>query len=1145
MDDESRSALQPERQGGLVHMSRASEFTLRGVLLIAGLTILPGVASAQSALGSITVSVMDQQGAVVPGATVTLSAIDRNVSRTELTGPDGSYVFTGVAAGNYIVTAAAKGFREVRSSALTQTGSQNQRFDARLVVGETSASVEVTATPTAMNTENAEIASIQTGQEVLAAPTQRAVMQMVGLTPSTTFNGSSLMIGGNRNGFLNLTIDGIQTMQNAYGGQSGNLTNDQSYESIAEVRVMESNNSAEFPGVSTLMTTTKSGTNQLHGSAFYTTDNSALNAGPLTKGSERSQGIVGPQLQWWGGSLNGPVIIPKIYNGKNKTFFLVTEEHRTFPLAAGNSSTGTTTVPTAAFNAGDFSALLDPINGNVQLKNPLTGQPIPGNNLLAAGLQVNSVSSKFATKYYPAPNYIGASSNPNNYLNNYSNTTNSPEHIDRVDVRVDQYIGSMDVLSGRFTRQVDPWLRSWNAPVPGYEFNQVRNSANGFLSETHTFTPALLNELRLGFVRDASFKTPKQDGNSFLEATGLSLGGTKVPAGTPGQPDMEISGGFFDLYPNPLSTDISQQYELLDNVSWQKRSHALKMGVLVRYNTPMLNDQKNQFGQYNFNGQYTGFGYADFMLGYPSQVRLQGPVLARYNRRTDSALYINDTWRISPKLTLTLGLRWEYFMPSVDNNDRRVNWNPATQAVVVPSQSTLQYTSIPQDIPVEISPSGFPGRSLMYGNWKNYSPRVGLAYRMNDKTVFRGGYGVYYGELTAAYQDNFGAGSQDVFSTASLRMNNTTPIPTIQFPNPFGGATTARGVCVHEADCGDSITATNPHLKTPTIQQWNVTVERDLGHSLAARASYRGSMTTQLPVTYNINLPQTSTSDLTNVYNYPLWTGGNINYETNGAIQKSNAIDLMLDRKFAHGVQFQLAYTYSKNMTDSRTVAGDDYGEGPAATNPYDRHYDWGNNALIPRHRFVPTVLWEVPYGKGKMWGSNSSKLTGALLGGWEISTLVIMQSGQFFTPTYDGTSWLQVRNGNATRPDCTGGDAYTGVTDWSRNNNALYLNAAAFSVPTAGNYGNCPFNSLHGPGAWTVNMGLHKSFHLTEKVSLKFEGNFMNLLNHANKGIPNHDLSAGFGQITDTQSGNQLLSPTTTSNNGERHIWVGARLQF
>ncbi len=1117
------------------------KFCKTALLILAALLLLSNLALAQSALGSITVFVTDPQGAFIPGATVTLSGVDTNVKRTETTSAEGSYVFAGVVPGNYTVTVSAAGFRELRSSVLTETAAQSQRFDAKLEMGETATTLEVTATPTVMNTENAEISSLQTGEEVLAAPTMRAVMQMAGLTPSTVFDGSSIMIGGNRNNFLNLTIDGIQTMQNAYGGQSGNLTNDQSYESIAEVKVLESNNSAEFPGVATLITTTKSGGNQLHGSGFYTTDNSALNAGPLTQGSERSQGIIGPQLQWWGGSLNGPVYIPKIYHGRNKTFFLVTEEHRTFPLAAGNSITGLTTVPTAAFDKGDFSALLDPSNGGIQLKNPLTGQPIPGNVFSNAGLQVNPVSSAFATKYYPAPNYAGASTNPNSYLNDYRNTTFGPEHIDRIDVRIDHNISPKDVLSGRFTRQHDPWQRSYNAPVPGYGYLQVRNSTNDFISETHTFSPVLLNEFRLGFERDASFRTPKQDGNSFLTATGLSLGGTKVPAGTPGIPDMEINGGFFDLYPNPISDNISQQYELLDNLSWQKGRHAIKSGVLVRYGDPVLNTQNNQFGQYNFNGQYTGFGYADFMLGYPSQVRLKGPALARFNRKTDTGLYVNDTWSITPKLTLTLGLRWEYFMPSVDNNNRRVNWDPATQAVVVPSQATLLYTSIPQDIPVEVAPAGFPGRSLLYGNWNNFGPRVGFAYRMHDKTVVRGGYGVYYGELIGAYQDNFGPGSQDVFSANSLRLNNTTPTPTLQFPNPFGSSTTGLGVCAHEADCGDSITGTNPHLKTPTIQQWNVTVERDLGHALVGRVSYRGSMTTQLPVVYNLNLPQASTSDLTNVYNYSKWTGGNINYETDGAIQRSTSIDVIVDRKFAQGVQFQAAYTYTRNMTDSSVSDG----ESGTATDPYNRHYDWGNNTLIPRQRFVPTVLWDVPYGKGQQWGSSASPVVNAVLGGWEVSALVVIQSGTYFSPTFDGSSWLQVRNGQANRPNCAGSNPYTGNSNWFWENSAVFLNAAAFSVPAPGTYGSCPANSLVGPGAWTGNLGLHKSISLTERVKLKLEGNFMNVFNHANKANPNPDLTAGFGQITGTQSGNQLLNPTVTNNNGERHIWVGARITF
>jgi hypothetical protein len=168
-----------------------------------------------------------------------------------------------------------------------------------------------------------------------------------------------------------------------------------------------------------------------------------------------------------------------------------------------------------------------------------------------------------------------------------------------------------------------------------------------------------------------------------------------------------------------------------------------------------------------------------------------------------------------------------------------------------------------------------------------------------------------------------------------------------------------------------------------------------------------------------------------------------------------------------------------------------------------------------------------------------------AFLGGWELSSLTVIQSGMYFSPAYDGSSWLQVRNGSANRPNCTGSDPYTGNSGWSWENNAVFLNSAAFSVPAPGTYGNCPANSLVGPGAWTTNLGLHKSFNLTERLSLKFQGNFMNVFNHANKGNPNNDLSAGFGQITSTQSGNQLLNPTVTNNNGERHIWLGARFEF
>ena len=276
------------------------------------------------------------------------------------------------------MTVSGPGFKDLKSTDIILTANQSGRFNAKLQLGSRSQTVTVKSLPSTLNTADAEVGGLITGQDAKRFPLSRSTLALLALNPANVSGGGSdVMIGGNRGNFSNLTIDGVTTNTNIYGGQSGGLTADQSYESIAEVKIIVSNGSAEFPGVATMMTTTKGGTNQLHGSAFYTTDNSALDSTPFQVPSDEK--LKGPQLQWYGFSVGGPVWLGKLYNGHNKTFFFGTWEHRTFPLAAGNYSVGQLSLPTTAFRTGDFSALLQPqyspTGAPLQLTNPFTGAP--------------------------------------------------------------------------------------------------------------------------------------------------------------------------------------------------------------------------------------------------------------------------------------------------------------------------------------------------------------------------------------------------------------------------------------------------------------------------------------------------------------------------------------------------------------------------------------------------------------------------------------------------------------------------------------------------------------------------------------------------------------------------------------------------
>ena len=1075
------------------------------------LLVFAGWAFAQSFLGSIGGIVMDSSGAVIPNVKVEATNLTNGIVHTANTNNEGRYAFPDLPPGTYVVTASAEGFKTVKSSQLILTAQQAVRFDATLEVGPAAQSIEVLAAPPTINTENAELGDLRTHEELVTIPTQRSLIQMLFLNSGTVEgDGSSEMVGGLRGPYTNYTVDGISTFNSLWGGRSGPLTDAQSFEGIREVKIMESNNTAEFPGVATLMTATKSGENQPHGSAFFITDNSALDAVPFLQ-DPSSKGI-GPQFHWFGGSIGGPVYLPKIYNGRNKTFFFFDWEGRNWPLAAGNIQTFNTNLPTVAFKKGDFSKL-----GQV-ITDPTTGQPFPGN--IIPSDRISSVSQALQ-QYYLDPN----AGSPDSYVNNYQGTKPRPETAKRFDLRGDHHFSDKDALSARWTRQTDPMPDNyeWQSGMPTFGHSLNRNVANAYVSETHTFTPSLINEFRLGFSRDFYDLRDYHDGAQAVQQVGLQ-GVPAAPAGFTGFPAVYINN-FGGLYERPQNLSIGQIWELLNNVTWQKGSHNIKAGLLIRYARPQATDTNNRFGTYDFTGFATGFSYADFLLGIPHDTaRVINPP-DRYNRFTDPALFVQDTWSVTRKLTLNLGVRWEYFMPPVDNNDRRYAFDPKTGGLVVPNAQALQFVSTlyPSQIPIlTAQQAGYPGRSLMYGDWKNFGPRVSFAYRLTDRTVVRGGYGLYYINNTYAVMDNFAGGP---FGTREYFTNDiTNGVPLFQFPNPFGGSLSRMGP-------GDvSVSGTDPHLKTPRTQQWSLTVERELGRSLVARASYRGFMSTQIPYIADLTIPPASADpNNNNVYLYPNFS--QVTYSQDGGIQKMNALDLALERKFSSGLTFQAGYTLAKDMTD----VGND-GESDTPENPYNRARDMANIQFVPRQRFVGNVIWDIPVGRGKKFGANLSRIANAVVGNWQTSWIATMQSGQFLTPTYDGNQ-PNVR-ASSLRPDCVG--------SWSVSNPSMgeWFNPAAFAIPAAGQYGDCGRGIIMGPGMVTFNAGLFKSFNLTEKVRMKFEARAMNAFNHLNPGNPSTDISdtQGVAHITSVQT---IFNSSAAGGDGERHIQLGLRFEF
>jgi hypothetical protein len=1103
------------------------------------LFVASSLAIGQSFLSSITGTVTDPSGALVQGAKVVGTEVQTGVVYTQTTNKDGIYVFPNILPGTYVVTVSAPNFKDTESTNIILTANQSGRFNARLEVGSGSQTVTVESTPTTLNTEDAEVGSLITGEDAKRLPLSRSELALLALNPANTANGSGMLIGGNRSVFSNLTIDGVTTKSNIYGGQSGGMTADQSYESLAEVKIISSNGSAEFPGFNSMMTTTKGGTNQLHGSAFYTTDNSALDSTPFQVPSD--QKLKGPQLQWYGLSVGGPVWLGKLYDGRNKTFFFVTWEHRTFPLAAGNYSVGELSLPTEAFRKGDFSALLQPqyspTGASLQLTNPFTGAPFLDN--MIPSYLFSPVSTALQQNYFPAPNQ----GDPNSYADNYLFVTSSREHINRYDIRIDHHPGANDLLTARFTRQYDPWMDRYGQPF--ISNNEVSTYNNTYLSETHTFTPHFVNELRGSWSYTLKSNSSTLNGDSVLQQIGLQ--GIPPQPGIFGFPEIDLSQGVQGFYAQPENAALAEYITVLDNVSWDKGKHFLKGGVLINYNKPHQTNSNgvNQFGTFGFNGFATGFGYADFLLGLPNSAASNLNPPNRYNRSTDTSLFLQDSWQATPRLSVTMGLRWEYFMPPTELHDERANFDPATAALVLPTREVLKYlnASLPTNLSIEISPPGFPGSSMLDGDRGNFAPRIGFAYRLGDRSVIRGGWGIYYAELINSVQDQLSGGG--VFGTQILLYNSITGgVPDFQFPNAFAAAAAQGSSCTSQCL---SVSGTDPHLKTPSSQQYSLTYQRDLGKSTVVSVGYRGFFTANLPYANDLTIPAAST----NPANYttsiiPLYS--QVSWVQSGATQKMNALDASVSRQFTKGLTAQFGYTFARDLSDDadQNSSGGD-GEIGSPSDPYNRKADYGNVFYVPRHRFVGTVVWSIPYGPGMSFGSNAPKPVAEILGGWDISNITILQSGNFLTPTYDGLladgSQQNIRPnlGVSLRPDCIGNwhVSHPSATEW--------FNPAAFAPPALGQYGNCGTGIIQGPGLWNVNLAVHKSFPLTRGASLRVDLNMMNAFNHPNLANPDTDLDSGYtGQIFGTNAGGlNAGNPTVVSADGERHIWLGARVDF
>lgn len=1038
---------------------------LLAVLLLGG-----AAAQAQNVYGVITGRVLDPSGAVVPNASVVAVNTGTAARFPVTSSSDGLFTLPALPVGVYDLTVEAAGFQNFTMRGIRLQVNETIRVDANLNVGTSSETVTVVAEAVVVDTISPTLKAVVDQKRIEELPLNgRNPTQLMRLvvgtvadyradtTSGTTYPGvTAVSVNGGRSNTTNFMLDGAQNNDH-YTNVPNPMPNP---DALQEFSVQTNSFSAEFGRQSggIVNAVTKSGTNELHGSAFSFVRNKAMNSTPYFGGTrpDGRRADDGLKRNQFGATLGGPVFVPKFYDGRNKSFFFAsyqgTLERRTPPVVAR-------VVPTQAQRAGDFS------NITRALRDPFGGGTFPNNRIPASRM---SPISQEILKFVPVP--VGGN----------TITTAAAQNFDdrQVLLRFDHQITQDNRLTVR-------WWDSY-AETPGVlnpqnylETTTGRTWHNKSINvtDTHVFGPKVINQFMFAFTR--------MDGNNVpvLPSASIASLGSRIYNDDKPQWHVTVVGYFGTLNTGDTNTFLRDEYTITDTVRVTTGRHTMSFGGEIARG---IGDVRNNFranGQWNFNGvaPFTSDSLADFMVGQFNSL-VQGIGEYRDTRFNRYVLFAQDEWKATRRLTINLGVRWEPFLPYWDLEDRLAVWRPG--------ERSTRYPNAPLGIRYA-GESGLP-RGAINGRYGYIAPRVGFALDLfgDGKTALRGGYGIFYDQLNTIALNN--QANQAPFGTVVTTfgsINNSFADPYAGTRNPFpaplnpGSDAVFPNFSTHQPY--------SPDFQGPYVQNWNLTLEREVGLGFVGRASYAASKGTRLGIVRegNAAIYAPGVTTATTNQRRPYAPGlGNLSLIDPTSNSTYHAMQLTADRRFSKGFSLLMNYQWAKAIDDASATKL----TGQARTNPNDQSFDKGPANFDKRHVFNLSGLWDLPFKV-----NNPARW---LVNGWSLNAIASLQSGPPITVT-SGVD--NARTGTpGQRADMIGNPNFDG--DRSRGEQiAQYLNKAAFAPNALGTFGNLGRNTFRAPGLATWDFGLFKRFQLAETWALTYRFEAFNAFNRPNLGAP------------------------------------------